>query len=130
MRAAKLRQKWAWGRTNWLVVELPSPHETAADSDGIGSYLNGKHGNDNGSDKYRGIEWRILKQIPRGYIQRRINSLKERVLFAQKEIKRLSKVRTVEENKTCYTCAKHGNCHYDNLKCKKSRTHSEWKPMY
>jgi len=58
VRFVKIRQMWAWGCTPWHLREVPERGYDGYDS--LGEYLEARCGNDNESDKYRGVQWKPI----------------------------------------------------------------------
>ena len=118
-RLYKYRLMFAWGKTEWCMVEIPPYVKN------IGEYLDEKCGND--SDKYRGVQFRRLEKIPEGYVKRKIEELNGTIQWAWGETDRLKKLKTFKEKTDCRTCARYKCGVFQKKECK---NHGKWKAIY
>lgn len=119
-RFYKYRTCWAWGHTEWHLLQLegdetPREHFKNADSPD--------------SDKFRGYEWVKIKSPSGAFLKKRIGDLLQSIRHLKDEVVELRKIEATMSKKTCSDCS-HGprkDCHPGRkAECKQ---YFKWEPI-
>lgn len=75
LRCIKYRTRWAWGYGSWQHAFLRHGKDIGVRlKDAIEDFADGIHDNHSYSDKYRGIEYKVIRKVPEKVVIDRISS--------------------------------------------------------
>jgi hypothetical protein len=78
----KYRTCWAWGYGQWYYHFVDYIENTRKNSSDMKAMIEELAHNDNGSDKYRGIEWLKVKHPPKEYMLEQLKQKKRSIQYA------------------------------------------------
>jgi hypothetical protein len=93
MKWLKFRETWAWGCSEWKYRPLYLSRIPKEDRVEIKEEMNDLADEYNYSDKFRGIEWKIIntKQVPNKHIAATYEGIKRRIHHYKEAIKDMKK---------------------------------------